>query len=267
MKKNFLISLFLSLSCTLSCMNSDEAKTIETLALQLDAMEIDSSITEKPKKFRAVPEEKNAPKKSSNFHTVVPNKLYRSAQLSKTELEAVIKTYGIKTIINLRGQWPTESWWRDEFEVALKHHCHFHNILMVARSLTTRENLQQLLDLYDDLDSAPTPILIHCKEGKDRAGEAAALWLLEKEHQPKRKALEELSETFGHKPHKFPAKAFLIYMWPVTKNKKQRRKWLNERYNPYVEIDTGIANDFINDFGLKIDVDDLSDMITIPVIE
>src|SRR5438067_1051286 len=49
---------------------------------------------------------------SENFHTVEKKKLYRSAQLSPKVLKNYIKTYGIKTVINLRGVDHKAAWWQ-----------------------------------------------------------------------------------------------------------------------------------------------------------
>jgi protein tyrosine/serine phosphatase len=39
-----------------------------------------------------------------NVHVVEPGELYRSAQLNGASLDGVLKRYGIKTVINLRGE-------------------------------------------------------------------------------------------------------------------------------------------------------------------
>jgi hypothetical protein len=40
---------------------------------------------------------------SKNFYEIDPGKYYRSAQLTKFELEDVVKRHGIKTVISVRG--------------------------------------------------------------------------------------------------------------------------------------------------------------------
>ena len=37
-----------------------------------------------------------------NFHTVIPGELYRSAQLSPTQIETYVRENGIRSIVNLR---------------------------------------------------------------------------------------------------------------------------------------------------------------------
>ncbi len=157
-----------------------------------------------------------------NFYTVEKKKLYRSAQLSSESLKRHIKKYGIKTVINLRGTNPQESWWQQEKSVCKKAQVKHFDISMSARVLTRKKHLFELLDLYD---TAPQPILVHCFSGADRTGEAAALWRLEKQKFSKRKASHQLSPLYGHFKSKYPAKDFLIGIWGG-------RKWLKNTYDP-----------------------------------
>ena len=58
---------------------------------------------------------------SGNFHEVVPGQFYRSAQLSGERLGAEIDRYGIKTVINLRGENPDKGWYVDEVSATAAH--------------------------------------------------------------------------------------------------------------------------------------------------
>src|SRR4051794_32961625 len=53
-----------------------------------------------------------------NFHTIIPGRAYRSAQLSGDDLRDAIKSNGIRTIINLRGRNPWMDWYKDECAIA-----------------------------------------------------------------------------------------------------------------------------------------------------
>ena len=53
-----------------------------------------------------------------NFHTVVSQEIYRSAQLDKAELGHYIQSYQLKSIVNLRGLNPGSTWYQDEIHVA-----------------------------------------------------------------------------------------------------------------------------------------------------
>ena len=159
---------------------------------------------------------------TNNFYEVDPGKLYRSAQLSVEELEDYVKQYGIKTVINLRGRDPSQKWWVEENAWLQKHTIAYFNIPMDAHTLTTKEHLFELLNIYD---RAELPILVHCRVGADRTGEAVALWALEKQKKTKQEALEHLDPTYGHSKIMHPAKRFLVEIW-------QGRVWLEKEYEP-----------------------------------
>src|SRR5947209_10234346 len=49
-----------------------------------------------------------------NFHTVVPGSVYRSAQPSGERLEALVRDYGIRTVVNLRGCCDPLPWYLEQ---------------------------------------------------------------------------------------------------------------------------------------------------------
>lgn len=159
-----------------------------------------------------------------NFHTVEKGALYRSGQLKPNRLKKYIKKNGIKTIINLRGVNSTMQWWQQEKELANKLGVNFYNIPFNAGSFSSKKNLYKLLYLYEH---APKPILIHCRDGADRSGEAAAIWVLEKQRKNKKEALKQLSLKYRYVKFYRPTKYFLIKMW-------QGKKWLAQNYNPEI---------------------------------
>src|SRR6266568_3875273 len=50
----------------------------------------------------------------NNLHEIIPGQAYRSAQLTGKELERVVRTYGIRTVINLRGSCDPLPWFLEE---------------------------------------------------------------------------------------------------------------------------------------------------------
>lgn len=157
-----------------------------------------------------------------NFYTVEKGRFYRSAQLSPDRLEHYIKKHSIKTIINLRGKHPELDWWQDEAKLALRYNINFHNIAMSANELTPQNKLLELMSIYN---TTQTPILVHCRQGRDRTGEASALWVYEKMNSNTQEALEQLSFfPYQHVQALHPAKSFLINIW-------QGQTWLEQEYN------------------------------------
>ncbi len=154
-----------------------------------------------------------------NVHEVEAGKLYRTHQLSALVLGHFMDKYGIKTVINLRGQQPGVSWWEEERAMVLARGAGYFNLPMSAMKMTPKWILHEMLNIYDN---APLPIMIHCQGGSDRTGEAAAIWVLEKMAGSKKDALKQLSWRFGHIA--CPNKDALIQMWGG-------RNWLANQYS------------------------------------
>ena len=154
-----------------------------------------------------------------NVHEVEAGKLYRTHQLDASTLAHFMKKYGIKTVINLRGQQPGVKWWQQEQAAVLAHGAQYFNLPMSAMAMTPKWILQKMLHIFD---TAPQPIMIHCQGGADRTGEAAAIWRLEKMHGTKKQALADLSWRYGHIA--CPNKDKLIQMWGG-------RDWLENDYH------------------------------------
>lgn len=107
-----------------------------------------------------------------NVHTVIPGTIYRSAQLNHAELTYYQKKLHLKTIINLRGNWPKKSWYRTENRLATKQHLHYYSIQFEAYLLPSKARLRELVYA---LQIAPKPLLLHCEGGADRTGMAAVI--------------------------------------------------------------------------------------------
>jgi protein tyrosine/serine phosphatase len=136
---------------------------------------------------------------TGNVHTVVNSVLYRSAQLTGAQFETVIRQYGIKSILNLRGGTPTDPWYTAEVSVSKNRGvAHLDHAISAHRRVTP----EQIADLLSILRRAPKPLLIHCRSGADRSGLVAALFLLlEVEHDDPTDAGRQLSLAYSHFPY------------------------------------------------------------------
>ena len=162
---------------------------------------------------------------TENFHTVKKGALYRSKQPSRSMLKKYKKDYNIKTIINLRGkneENKKESWYKEEVQGALDLGLNLYHISMTAKQYPSKKNLHKLIKIYDQ--ASLYPILIHCRGGADRTGEAAAIWLL-LEGKSKSRALDELTFTYGHMAGHFKLKKKFISKWVD-------RHWALNVYDP-----------------------------------
>jgi protein tyrosine phosphatase (PTP) superfamily phosphohydrolase (DUF442 family) len=107
-----------------------------------------------------------------NFHVVTAGEIYRSAQPSVGDLDALARDYGIRTVLNLRGANPSEAWYRDEVAASRALGLRHYDVALRAYQLP---RIGDLLKLVEVLQSAPRPLLLHCELGADRSGLASAL--------------------------------------------------------------------------------------------
>jgi len=109
---------------------------------------------------------------SYNFKSVKEGELYRSAQPSREFLLYLKEKYKIKTIINLRTRinLPEKEFAKENninlFQIPLSH---------FAIGLNKKKVLF-FLNLIEDKNNFP--VLIHCRQGKDRTGVMIALFRL-----------------------------------------------------------------------------------------
>lgn len=132
-----------------------------------------------------------------NFHVVVPDQMYRSRQLDKTELIHYLKSYQIKSIVNLRGVNAGSDWYQKERRVAHDLGISHHDYGISANRDVSDEDLKAIMDI---VRIAPKPLLIHCKSGADRTGLIAALYQYAEGGRSAEEAAGELSIWYGHLP-------------------------------------------------------------------
>jgi hypothetical protein len=132
-----------------------------------------------------------------NFHTVIPGALYRCAQPSAAGLERLVRRYGIRTVINLRGCCDPLPFYLDECRVANRLNLSQEDVGLSANRLPSPQALRQLVDI---LDASQYPVLLHCNKGADRSGLASAAALLLLTDTPLEKARAQVGPRYGHLP-------------------------------------------------------------------
>jgi hypothetical protein len=109
-----------------------------------------------------------------NFWAVVPGRVYRSARMNPEELDRVIQEKRLRTVLSLEGGNARRPWWRQEDEVCRRRGVEHRTLYMQGFALPQPEALQQVLAVFD---TAEYPLLFHCRQGADRSGLVAALYL------------------------------------------------------------------------------------------
>ena len=128
-----------------------------------------------------------------NWGVVVPGVLYRANHPTPGRLARARRRVGLKSVINLRGATRSGS---DALsrEQAGRLGMAFIDMALSSGRAPARETV---LALAAALLAAPKPALVHCKSGADRAGFAAAVFLL-LEGAAVAVALGQLSVRHGH---------------------------------------------------------------------
>jgi protein tyrosine phosphatase (PTP) superfamily phosphohydrolase (DUF442 family) len=143
---------------------------------------------------------------TNNFHPVIAGEAYRSGQMRSNELVRCIQRYGIRTVVNLRGEHPEEQWYREEFQAATSQNVLHRSVALSSRKAVSKQHWDELTAI---LWSAPKPVLMHCDGGADRVAFAAAVYKAEIAKRSADKGLHEFSIWYGYWPFLWKEKARL----------------------------------------------------------
>ncbi|WP_371225870.1 tyrosine-protein phosphatase [Roseovarius sp. 2305UL8-3] len=128
----------------------------------------------------------------TNFYPVAPG-VYRSNQPTH-ERFVKMKAMGIRSVLNLRGAGGAAHYLVEE-ESCRKLGLTLVNCTMHARYAAPREDIQAVIRAFREIEK---PFVMHCKSGADRAGFAAALYLLVIEGRPMAEARKMLGVKYVH---------------------------------------------------------------------
>jgi hypothetical protein len=130
-----------------------------------------------------------------NVHAVVPGRVYRCSQPSPAGLERLIRAYGVRTVINLRGGCNPFPWYLDESRVIARLDADQEDVCFSAGRLPPVLEVRRLVKT---LDRCRYPILFHCQRGADRTGLTAAIVLLLQTDASLAQARWQLGLRYGH---------------------------------------------------------------------
>jgi protein tyrosine phosphatase (PTP) superfamily phosphohydrolase (DUF442 family) len=111
----------------------------------------------------------------SNEHTVIPGKVYRTAQLSREQLERFITRNGIKTVINLRGCCPNMDWYQGDALATHATGISQEDLTFSAKRYPPATEVARLVEVFDRTEY---PVVLHCARGADRTGLASTIAVL-----------------------------------------------------------------------------------------
>ncbi len=134
---------------------------------------------------------------NGNIHETVPGVLYRSAQVSPEQLASYREKYGIRSVLNLRGENVGEPWYDQELAYSKKQNLTFLNFRMSSKRALNEAQVRELIAM---MRHAPKPLLIHCRRGADRTGLAVALYMAAIARRGEEEAEWQLSPLYGHIP-------------------------------------------------------------------
>jgi protein tyrosine/serine phosphatase len=119
--------------------------------------------------------------------------LYRSGQLTPDQLTEAVRTYNIRTVVNL--QWPGEEM-RAERELSGRLGVDFLNLPMPGDGLGEEWQFREFLKVLDDPERRPA--LVHCARGTCRTGAAVAIYRFERDGWTPEDVAAELTRQTYH---------------------------------------------------------------------
>jgi len=170
---------------------------------------------------------------TKNFDVVDPGRFYRSAQLTPEELDEVIHKYGIKTVISVRGAPENSEWVKGEKAVLERDHVKFVVASWMTDFFPDTENFRVFARA---LKEDQYPMLVHCRQGADRTGEASAIYGMTFLHETPEQAIEK-NMSFDHWHLRFlhPAKSEFIRRWKGLDQMLESYDLCSPEYRDYAE--------------------------------
>lgn len=111
-----------------------------------------------------------------HWDVVKPGILYRSGQLTGPQLTQAVRSYGIRTVVNL--QLPGKEMERER-ALARELGVGFVNLPMPGDGFGEEAQFRKILEIVDDPERRP--VLVHCARGTCRTGSAVALYRYERD--------------------------------------------------------------------------------------
>jgi hypothetical protein len=172
-----------------------------------------------------------------NLHVVVPGRVLRSAQQGETALERLVRSHGVRTVVNLRGCNVHQPWYAGECRATHTTGVNQEDIWFSAGRLPPAPEVRQLIEIFD---RGEPPFLLHCRRGADRTGLAAAIALLSQTDASLDDARGQLHWRYGHVALGRPAYldqfldeyAAWLGAGQLEHSRQNFRRWVDDGYRP-----------------------------------
>ncbi|WP_456470105.1 tyrosine-protein phosphatase [Caminibacter sp.] len=181
-----------------------------------------------------------------NFHKV-DDGVYRSAQILPWRLKKIIKKYGIKTIINLRGD-NKNYLYRLEKKICKEMGVEYHTVSIKSRKPESVSK-EEYIKLEKILKTSKKPLLFHCKAGADRTGFVAVLWHLLQGRDKNWAIKKELRLKYMYLPWSKAGKIKKIFEF--YDGKSDFVEWFDKNRDKFKEFKSNSLADFISDKVLR----------------
>lgn len=177
------------------------------------------------------------------------SKAWRSAQPAPHNI-AKLKRLGVKTIVNLRGERMSGSYWL-EVAACKRHGIRLENCVVRSRAAPSHDELHRVRALFERIEY---PMLLHCKSGSDRAGLVSVLYMHLVEGQTIEQATAQLSLRYGHIRQADTGVLDHFFARYIEANQREPIKffdWVDNVYDPGEVLGTfranGVASRIVND--------------------
>ncbi|MBV9223284.1 MAG: tyrosine-protein phosphatase [Acidobacteriaceae bacterium] len=139
----------------------------------------------------------------------VNDHIYRSGEPSVVGLQE-LGALGVKRVIDLREKGEATAFEKETLEkLGIK----YTNIPFAALSAPSDGQIQSVLKLLTDNDSSP--VLLHCRRGKDRTGTVIACYRIQHDGWDNRRALAEAKEH-GMSRLERSMQAYILHFTPTS---------------------------------------------------
>jgi uncharacterized protein (TIGR01244 family) len=156
--------------------------------------------------------------------------VWRSAQPAPHHVRRFARD-GIRTVVNLRGEHNSGSYWLEE-KACAENGITLVNYKVRSRAAPTPEELKGARDLFETVEY---PMLMHCKSGADRAGLMSVLYRHLKHGEPMERAVRQLSIRYGHMSRADTGILDYVFQRYIEDNRQAPIAffdWVDTRYDP-----------------------------------